>query len=71
VGTGAFAWVRKEGLLARNGEWQAPGLAVSSMLLQVILGFDESFVQRVWMRKREFDVRFAVNRSLFNRLQVC
>ncbi|PNH11314.1 putative helicase [Tetrabaena socialis] len=37
---------------------------------QVLLGFDRGFVGGgIWMQGRRFDVRFTVNRSVFNRLQ--
>lgn len=37
---------------------------------QVLLGFAASFRHGTWVKGRAFDVRFAVNRSLFNKLQV-
>ncbi|KXZ53358.1 hypothetical protein GPECTOR_7g1254 [Gonium pectorale] len=36
---------------------------------QVLLGFAKSFRDSVWVAGRLFDVRFSVNRSMFNRLQ--
>ncbi|KXZ53363.1 hypothetical protein GPECTOR_7g1259 [Gonium pectorale] len=36
---------------------------------QVLLGFAKSFRGSVWVAGRLFDVRFSVNRSMFNRLQ--